>query len=224
MNDKFKQVISWFYENGIICNYDDSDFSEKDFTEKNTIVVELNKKWIFPENNFGMIFDFEIESIRKYSEKNHLQLDKRITHATIMLLLAYVRCNIRYRAIECYELASEIEKSPEIFYKKYNEMSVELGIPERICSKCIDILCDLKILEKAEMPRFKDDDGNWHTDSTIFANKHKYVQDYKTKEPVIYEDYNVKREIKYGKKLVASKAFTKVTKKNYENMEEVKIK
>lgn len=223
MNDKFKQVITWFYENGPMHNYDDSDYSEKNFTEKNTVVVDLNKDWIFPEKHFGMVFDFEIDYIKEYSEKNKLQMDKRITHSTVLLLLAYIRCNIRYRAMECYELVSEIEKNPEVFYRKYSEMSIDLGIPERICSKCIDILCDLQILEKQAMPRFRDDDGNWHTDSTIFANKYKYVQDCKTKEPVLYEEYKVKREIKYAKKMVASKSFSKVSKKNYKNMEEIKV-
>jgi len=223
MNDKFKQVFTWFYDNGLIHNYDDSNYSEKDFTEKNTVIVDLNRDWIFPEKQFGMVFDFEIDLIKEYSEKNRLQLDKRITHATVLLVLAYIRCNIRYRAMECYELVYEIKKAPEIFYKKYNEIAIDLGVPERICSKCVDILCDLQILEMAAMPRFKDDDGNWHTDSTIFANKYKYVQDNKTKEPVLYEGYDVKREIKYGKKIVASKSFTKVSKKNYENMEETKI-
>lgn len=216
MNDKFKKILSWMYTNGLIHNFDDNDFDEKRFSSNSIFVVDINREWFSPSGDFALIFDFEIEVINDYYQKNKKTIDTRISWATILLVLSYVRCNIRHRPKECYETASEIEKCPEILFRKYMEIADDIGISERVVSKCIKILCELEILIKADMPRFKDKSGNWHTDSTIFTNKYKYVQDKKTKEPILFTDYKPDREIKYGKKLVASRKLTITSEKIYE--------
>lgn len=216
INEKFINVLSWLYSNGLIQNYDNSDYFS--ISDKKTYIVDCNKNWIFPDKEYGIIFDFEIESIKKYYKNNKSSIDRRVSHSTIILVLAYIRKNIRSRPKESYDVKKEIEKCPEVFYQMYKNMVDDIGLNSKLCAKCIDILCTLNILVKESMPRFKDEDGNFHTDSTIFANKYKYIQDKKTGQPILDTNYKWEREVKAGKKLVASRTFK--SNKNYKDMED----
>lgn len=204
INDKFKTTLEWMYQNGFIANDDATPFDRNKFSKGMGFVSKINRDWIYPNNNFGLIFDFELESIWNYSKKYRLNIDSRITHATLLLVLAYLRCNFRTRKKELYGDLLEMKKCPEIFYHFYADIAGDLGLLERVVSKCVDILCQLDIIVKYNMPRFKDDNGNWHTDPTIFASKYKYQMGTKG-EYILDETYFYEKEIEYGKKLILSK-------------------
>lgn len=220
MNDKFKQVIAWMYENNFIQTADETIFHTKDFSRNSTLIANINPMAFFPVNNFGMVFDFEIDKIIEYSKEHRLHMDRRITHATLLLILAYIRCNIRSRPKESYDTQSEIERCPEVFYRMYTDIAKDLGLQERVVSNSIHILCDLQIIAKQEMPRFQDKNGAWHTDATMFVNRYKYIQEPVTKEPMSDNDYNYKRELTYSKKLLASKKYYVISTKKYESIKE----
>lgn len=66
---------------------------------------------------------------------------------------------------------------PEAYDAYYKDIGLKLGISERQVSTAVNALKDMGLLYFETMPRTKDDDGDWHTHTTIFCNAYKREKD-----------------------------------------------
>lgn len=107
---------------------------------------------------FGIIYRDEIEKIMRAREvRKHTQ--QRVNHAHALLLLSCVRC---------YMLRSHDAPHYSNLLKRISE---NIGISVRSISGCVRVLEDLDILHSEELPRYKDENGLWHSNVRIFVNR-----------------------------------------------------
>ena len=59
--DKFLNCMQWYFENGYIIDFDRNKYSQSTFQSS-----LLNEDKFKPSNNFGVIYDFEVEVINNY--------------------------------------------------------------------------------------------------------------------------------------------------------------
>ena len=186
--DKFLDCMTWIYQNGYILNFEDTEF-----TGNNYCYSLLNTDKMFPSDNFGIIYDFEIEKIKNYKSKY-----RTLTQSTILLILSYIRVNLWKRSANLEFQEEKLKKEkPEICNKQILEISNDIGISERLISRSIDILVELDIIDMSPMPRFQDELGNWHTEDSIFVNKYKFIRN---EHGVIIKDnsYDYESELSNG--------------------------
>lgn len=113
-----------------------------------------NKK----EEGFGIIYYSEFQRIMQ--ERQHsLSQGKRINHAHLLLLLAHIRLCMIHKS-----------KTPEIYSNLLIRISESIGLSVRSISSCLKTLEKLNIIHNEELPRYKDDDGYWHSNVRIFVN------------------------------------------------------
>lgn len=187
--DKFCKCMSWYFENGYIFDFDKDKYVQNNFQSS-----LLNKDKISPQNNFGLIYDFEIKAIMKYKLTY-----KPLNKSTILLLLSYIRAFtwIRKNEITGHSEKSKKEK-PEIFHSQFVTMEKYISVNSRMISKATSILEDLEIMKTYRMPSYQDDDGTWHTDDIIYICPYKIIVDKKNLHFCNKEEYNWQKELDYG--------------------------
>lgn len=178
VNESFSNIIYWLYENLYISDFDDKKFSGDTFQ-----YCYVDKNRFVDCDHFGMIYDFEFEMLRQYKSK---------TGSLLLLVLSYIRLHI-WRNTDCNQ-----NKRPETLNKCLTEISEDIGISTRMISKTIKELCDIGILKTATTPRFRDQDGVWHTEDMIIANTYKYHWDDTTKTYLLDQNYDCDKELKFG--------------------------
>lgn len=199
--DKFLDCMNWYFENGYIIDFDSKKYIRNTFQSS-----LLNADIIFPKNNFGLIYDFEIKAITNY-KSSYTSLNKSI----LLLVLSYIRA---FTWIRSNEVSGHSEKSkrnkPEIFYSHFKTIGENLGINPKLVSRATDILRDLGILKVYEMPTYQDENKYWHNGETIFICPYK-ISSYKGNLRVSSKDeYNWEKELEYGiKYLKELKHFSK---------------
>ncbi len=183
-------------------------FDEKDFYGNNLVTANLNMGKVYPSGNFGIV------SVKEYSEINNYKCkNPRINTSVLVLVLAYIRANILRRYDnELGFSKKDIKTKPEFCYRMFVDIENDIGIHRNTISKCVDILVELDILVTQVMPRYRDENGNWHTEATLFASKYRY-----DKYERIVEDYNYEEELRYGKQYLMDKKY--VSKKFYQDTE-----
>lgn len=131
------------------------------------------------KGGFATLYLDEIRKILDY--KNNNSKDSRLTNTTILLVFAYLRAKIHRRKNELKpELRNEegIEKRRQKYPEAYNELLMniadEIGISEKTLTKIIDILEeDLELIVTERAYRIKNNEGEFRTLHTIFANAYK---------------------------------------------------
>ena len=189
--DKFRNSMQWLFENGYILDFDEEIYVQNSFQSS-----LLNKEKLVPKNNFGIVYDFEIEIIMQY-KSSYKPLNKSI----LLLLLSYIRAFTwtRYTTLTGHSEKSKKEK-PEIFHSQFEIMENFIGIKAKMISKATKVLEELGIVKTHRMPSYQDQDGIWHTDDIIYICPYKLVTDEKTKIVRICnkEEYDWHKELEYG--------------------------
>lgn len=111
-----------------------------------------------PKNSFGIIYEFEYRRIFDYriaAKKD----SKRINHAHLLLLLSYIRLNMEKQP-----------GKPVMHFSMIGTISKNIGISVRSITVTLRILEELSIIHSEELPRYKDKNGNWHSNVRIFVN------------------------------------------------------
>lgn len=135
-------------------------------------------------NGYAVIYLDELEKIMNYQKEN--LKDSTLNNTTILLVFAYLRNKIRRRPNELLpeERTSDgIKKRktrlPDAYASNINDIANELNISSKTLSKIIDILeQDLELIITDRAYRVKNDNDEFRTLPTIFANAYKREDKY----------------------------------------------
>lgn len=180
LNDKFLNIIDIFNDMGYLTYL--TDRSRSTYME-----CEFNNEYYvedYSNNGYSVIYVDEVEKIMNY-KKDNLN-DNVLTNNIILLVFAYLRYKIirRPNELKPEERSSEKikdrrENLPEAYDDNINDMANEIGISSKTFLKVIDILeCDLKLIVTDRAYRIKNEEGEFRTPTTIFANTYKREHQY----------------------------------------------
>ena len=130
-------------------------------------------------DGFAVIYLDELEKIMNY--KNPNSKDGTINSIIILLVFAFLRHRIRRRPNElkpeeryAANIKSRRERIPDAYSGIIIDMANEIGISPKTFSKIVDILeCELHMIVTDRAYRIKNEDDEFRTLPTIFANAYK---------------------------------------------------
>ncbi len=130
-------------------------------------------------DGFAAIYLDEIEKIMSYKKAN--SKDSTLNNTTILLVFAYLRLRIRRRPNELKpeerypdNIKSRRERLPDAYSGNIIDIANEIGISSKTLSKIIDILeCEMHLIVTDRAYRIKNEDDEFRTLPTIFANAYK---------------------------------------------------
>ena len=134
--------------------------------------TQLNiTKFDTPDDGFGIIYFDELKKIIDFKkELENKNIDtSRLSSAYILLLLAYIRVNIRKNT-----------KQPQCCYRLYKTISEDIGLSERYITRIVEILDVMNIVKFAECKREryqKDGKYKFLTTPKIFVDYRKFKKD-----------------------------------------------
>ncbi len=175
INNSFSDFIYWLYQNFYI-----SDFNSKNFYGNNFINCMANEDLFIRPYKFGIIYDFEL-----------MQTENIKSRDLILLVLSYLRLNV-------WNNKTDEQLRPEIVHRQYTKISEDIGISVYRIKKSIQTLCDIGILKTANVPRFRDQSGAWHTEDMIIANVYRYHWDDTTNSYLLDQNYDCDKELEFG--------------------------
>lgn len=178
-NDKFLSTLDDFGDMGYLTYLTDKSRSSY-------MKCKFNMQYYFEQcnNGYAAIYLDEIDAIMNYQKKN--AKDSTINNFIILLVFAYFRYKIIRRPNELkpeerfYEKIKERrERLPDAYNGNISDMAEEIGISSKTLSKVINILeCDLHLIATDTAYRIKNEDGEFRTLPTIFANTYKREDKY----------------------------------------------
>lgn len=179
MNDKFLFTLDAFNNGGYLTYITEKSRSSYMKCKFNT-ALHYNEC----SDGFAALYLDEIEKIMSYKKAN--SKDSTINNATILLVFAYLRNKINRRPNElkpeerCSEnIKSRRERFPDAYSGNIIDMANEIGISSKTFSKIIDILeCELHLIVTDKAYRVKNEDDEFRTLPTIFANAYKREDKY----------------------------------------------
>lgn len=207
------ELVKW---TGLVPNYHDGKINHKyldclellsnygyfescpDFSKLKTIKgngnyyykAKLNiEKFDTPDDGFGIIYFDELQKIINFKkELENINIDtSRLSSAYILLLLAYIRVNIRKNTNE-----------PQCCYRLYKTISEDIGLSERYIARIIEILDVMDIIkfQECKRERYKDGDGKYGflTTPKIFADYRRFKKD-NYNNFILDKDYDYTSEI-----------------------------
>lgn len=196
-------------------------------TEKNRssfMKCKFNTQYYFNEcsNGYAALYLDEIEKIMNYKKKN--SKDSTITNAIILLVFAYFRNKIIRRPNELkieerYQdrIKERRDRLPDAYSGNINDIANEIGISSKTLSKIIDILeCDLKLIVTDKAYRIKNEDNEFRTPPTIFANAYKREDKYLLITGEEYSRTEIELKAKQMKKYYQDYKINKTKRKNKE--------
>lgn len=130
-------------------------------------------------DGFAILYLDEIEKILNYKKEN--SNDNVLNNTTILLVFSFLRHRIRRRPNELKPeertpdgIKNRRERLPEAHSGNINDFANEIGISSKTFSKIIDILeYDLHLIVTDRAYRIKNEDNEYRTLPTIFANAYK---------------------------------------------------
>lgn len=147
---------------------------------------KLNTSYYYEmcSSGYSAIYLDELEKIMNYKKEN--SKDSTLNNTTILLVFSYLRNKIRRRPNELMpeERTSEgirkrKERLPDAYGSNINSIADELNISSKTVSKIIDILeQELKLIVTDRAYRVKNEDDEFRTLPTIFANAYKREDKY----------------------------------------------
>lgn len=175
-NDKFLNIVDSLSSKGYLTY--SGEQSKSSYMKCNFDVACYYEEC---SNGYAVVYLDELEKIMKYESK-----EKSAINTTILLVFSYLRNKIIRRPNELnpeernFEgIKSRKEKLPEAYENNINDIAKELGIHKQTISKVIDILeYELKLIVTDRAYRIKNDDGEFRTLPTIFANAYKREDKY----------------------------------------------
>lgn len=204
--EKFKSCMDWCFLNGYLLDYDETKYVQSKYQ---TSLLNIEK--IRPADNFGLLYDFEIDFIKNYKSPY-----KNLNTSIILLILSYIRAFAWNRTNEVYDHSNTSKKEkPEIFHAQFQDMEYFTGISSRLISKVVDVLKNLGIVETYRMPNYKDSEGNWHNEDTIFVFLYKYKKKSSDICRCSNEEYDFKTELENGIEYIKNQKYS--SKKFYQD-------
>lgn len=198
--------MDWYFENEYIIDFDKEKYIQNTFQSSS-----LNYKKLNPKNNFGILYDFEIEMINNYQSPY-----KPLNRSILFLLLSYIRA---FTWIRTNEISGHSEKSkknkPEIFYSQFQTIATFIGSNRKMIARATEVLEELGLIKTYRMPRYRDSNNNWHTDDIIYICPYKYISRNNKIVRCSKEEYNQKKELEYGISFLRNQNY--VSKKFYQN-------
>ena len=133
-------------------------------------------------NGYAVVYLDELQKIMDYK---NLQ-GNSINNVALLLVFAYLRNKIRRRPNELKPeertlegMKQRRERLPDAFDSNITDIAKELGIHKQTVSKMIDILeQELKLIVTDRAYRVKNEDSEFRTLPTIFANAYKREDKY----------------------------------------------
>lgn len=203
---KFRDCMDWYFENGYVIDFDKEKYIQNTFQSS-----LLNMEKVNPKNNFGILYDFEIETINKY-QSPYKPLNKSI----LFLLLAYIKAFTWIRANESSGHSEKSKKNkPEIFYSQFQSIAAFIGSDRKMIAKATEVLEKLGLIKTHRMPRYKDSNDKWHTDDIIYICPYRYIWRNNQIVQCTKEEYNYEKELEYGILFLRNQNY--VSKKFYQN-------
>ena len=135
-------------------------------------------------NGYAAIYLDELEKIMNYKKEN--LKDSTLNNTAILLVFAYFRHKIRRRPNELMPeertsdgIKKRKEKLPDAYSGNINDIANELNISSKTLSKIIDILeQELELIVTDRAYRIKNEDDEFRTLPTVFANAYKREDKY----------------------------------------------
>ena len=178
-NDKLLTVIDYLSDSGYLTYLTDKSRSSY-------MKCKFNSNYHYDEcsNGFAVVYLDEMEKIMGYKKNN--PKDGILNNTTILLAFSYLRYKIRRRPNELKpeerypdKIKSRRERIPDAHYDNINNIANEIGISAKTLAKIIDILeYDLHLIVTDRAYRTKNEDGEFRTFPTIFANAYKREDKY----------------------------------------------
>lgn len=164
-------------------------------------------------NGYAVVYLDELDKIMAYKKENIK--DGFLNNTTILLTFAYLRNKIRRRPNELKPeertsdgIMNRKQRLPDAYSSNISDIADEIGVSSKTLSKIIDILeYELKLIVTDRAYRVKNENDEFRTLPTIFANAYKredkYLLDtgdeYSRKEielkaenmKKIYQDYRI---------------------------------
>lgn len=182
VSQKFIDIITSLSDRGYLTYY------EK-LSKTAHIDGYFNYDKVFDEcfnEGFAILYLDEIEKIMKYN-KDENNKDTKFNNAILLLVFAYFRnmifnrpnklrpeeYNYQNKQDHVLDIEARRERSPEAYADNYKTIGENLGISERLVSKSVDILEDLGLITTDRAFRVRNEDGEFRTQYTIFANAYK---------------------------------------------------
>ena len=135
--------------------------------------VKLNiAKFDTPNDGFGIIYFDELEKIINFKkELENKRIDvSRLSASYILLLLAYIRVNIRRNT-----------DKPQCCYRLYKTISKDIGLSERYITRIVEVLDTMNIIkyQECKRERYKDSEGKYGflTTPKVFADYRHFTKD-----------------------------------------------
>ncbi len=178
-NDKVLSVLDALINRGYLTY-----LTEK--SRSSYIKCEFNMSHYYEEcsNGYAVIYLDELEKIMNYKKEN--LKDNTLNAASILVVFAYLRNKIRRRPNELFPeertsdgIKKRKEKLPDAYGSSFLDIANELNISSKTLSKIIDILeQELELIVTDRAFRVKNEDNEFRTLPTIFANAYKREDKY----------------------------------------------
>lgn len=178
-NDKVLSTISCLSDKGYLTYLTET-------SKSSYMKCKFDIEYYFAQchNGFSVIYLDEIESIMNYKKIN--SKDNTVNNFAILLVFAYLRQKIWRRPNELKpeerypnEIKKRRERFPDAFNSNISDIENDLNISAKTLSKIIDILeYDLHLIVTDRAYRIKNQDGEFRTLPTIFANAYKREDKY----------------------------------------------
>lgn len=178
-NDKTISVIDSFEDGGYLTY-----LTEKSRSSYMKCKLDIAHCYDECSNGYSVLYLDEIEKIMEYKKEN--QKDGSLNNTTILLTFSYLRNKIKRRPNELKPeertsdgIKKRRERIPDAYSSNINDIANELGISSKTISKIIDILeYDLKLIVTDRPYRVKNENDEFRTLPTIFANSYKREDKY----------------------------------------------
>lgn len=184
-NDKFLNIIDSLSSKGYLTYLGEQ--SKSSYMKCNFDIAYYYEEC---SDGYAVVYLDELEKIMSYKSK-----EKSAINTTILLVFSYLRNKICRRPNELNpeernvdSIKSRKERLPEAYECNINDIAKEVGIHKQTISKVIDILeYELKLIVTDRAYRIKNDEGEFRTLPTIFANAYKREDRYLL---VVEEEYS----------------------------------
>lgn len=178
-NDKFLYALDDFNNGGYLTYLTEKGRSSY-------MKCKFNMEYYFEQchNGFSVIYLDEMETIMNYQKEN--SKDSTVNNFITLLVFAYLRNKIRRRPNELMpeerypdKIKSRRERIPDAYSGNIVDMANEIGISSKTFSRIIDILeCELHLIVTDRAYRIKNENDEFRTLPTIFANSYKREDKY----------------------------------------------
>lgn len=178
-NDKFLSILDDFDDRGYLTY-----LTEK--SRSSYMKCKFNTEYYFEQckKGYAAIYLDEIDTIMNYQKEN--TKDSKVNNFMILLVFAYLRHKIRRRPNELKPeernsegIKKRQKKMPDAYNGIISDMAEEIGVSSKTFSRIIDILeCDLHLIVTDMAYRIKNEDDEFRTLPTVFANAYKREDEY----------------------------------------------